>query len=404
MERPGRRRAITSARRRRPGRSPMRRPRLKPSTEVLPADGSLYLVRGSGETLRLDDCAETRALLASLDGTRAEPELVAAAGQTELEADAVARFVAELAELGVVDDKADDDRLGGSACTRLDRQLRYFSELAPAGRPASGCQERVAGARVAVLGLGGLGSWVAHHLASCGVGQIVGVDGDRVELGNLHRQVLYGERDIGRQKALAAERAIAELNSEVDFVAVPRLLSSAADVGEAIEGADVVVDAVDWPPHEIERWISAACLEKGIPYIAMSQFPPLARIGPFYVPGKTGCYRCQETSYARDYALYAELAAARSLVRSPAAAFGPACGLIGSLVATEVVHFISGLCPPATLGKALLIDMRTLATETHDVPRLEDCPACGRGYPRRDEVTRGEHHTPRPAHHLAGGG
>ena len=64
-----------------------------------------------------------------------------------------------------------------------------------------------------MLGVGGLGSWAAYALACCGVGELVLVDGDRVELSNFNRQMLYRERDIGRVKAEAAAEALAEFDS-----------------------------------------------------------------------------------------------------------------------------------------------------------------------------------------------
>src|SRR3954463_3142562 len=83
-----------------------------------------------------------------------------------------------------------------------------------------------------------------------------------------------------------------------------RRLESQDDIAEFIAGSDVVIDAADWPAHEIERWCNSACFEAGTPYITMSHFPPVARVGPLYVPGETGCYICQEISYRRDYPLF----------------------------------------------------------------------------------------------------
>ena len=96
---------------------------------------------------------------------------------------------------------------------RYDRQLRYFGDLAPGATPPSEYQRRLREARVALLGLGGLGSWAAYALACCGVGELVLVDGDRVEESNFNRQILYRERDIGRLKAEAAAEALAAFNS-----------------------------------------------------------------------------------------------------------------------------------------------------------------------------------------------
>ena len=80
-------------------------------------------------------------------------------------------------------------------------------------RRASEYQRRAAKARVAMLGLGGLGSWAAYALACCGVGELVLVDGDRVEESNFNRQILYREHDVGRLKTEAAAEALAAFDS-----------------------------------------------------------------------------------------------------------------------------------------------------------------------------------------------
>ena len=68
-----------------------------------------------------------------------------------------------------------------------------------------------------VIGLGGLGAWALWALAAAGVGDLVGVDGDVVELSNLNRQTLYHERDLGQPKALAAARTLAAFNSAISL-------------------------------------------------------------------------------------------------------------------------------------------------------------------------------------------
>lgn len=141
----------------------------------------------------------------------------------------------------------EDDRIASDTWARFDRQLRYFSDIST-GPTASECQERLEGARVAVLGVGGLGGWSALALSCHGIGEMLLVDFDRVELNNLNRQVLYAEADIGRSKAQAAAERLGAFNSAMRIEVRDERLDSEAVVADAIEGADVVIDAVDWPP------------------------------------------------------------------------------------------------------------------------------------------------------------
>jgi molybdopterin-synthase adenylyltransferase len=163
-----------------------------------------------------------------------------------------------------------------------------------------------------------------------------------------------------------AERLRA-FNSGIEVKATAQRIESQAQLAESIAGADVVVDAADWPAHEIEYWCNAACFEAGIPYIAMSHFPPVARAGPLYVPGQTGCFACQDIGFRREYPLYDVAIAQRQAKPSPAATLGPACGLVGGLAGAEVMHFLTGLITPSMLGAGYIFDLRTMEVERFEV-------------------------------------
>jgi bacteriocin biosynthesis cyclodehydratase domain-containing protein len=318
------------------------------------------------------------ALLRRLDGTASLAELsteLAMAG-FRMPSREVEATVAQLYELGLVEDAAGDDILTGYERERYDRQLRYFGDVAGPGEKRADLQARLRESTVAVIGLGGLGSWAAYALACCGVGRLDCVDGDRVELSNLNRQILYGDAELGEPKAEAAARRLRAFNPSLEIRPLAARLESVRDVEAAVGSADFVIDAADWPVHEIERWVNAACFKLGVPYITMSQSPPIARLGPTYVPGRTACFLCRERQYREQVSFFDELVDQRRSQPSPAATFGPACGLIGSHAALEAVHYIARSCPPATLGTALIVDLRTMQITREPLPSSARCGLC----------------------------
>jgi molybdopterin-synthase adenylyltransferase len=352
----------------------MDRPRIKQTTERITApNGDLYLMRpSSGSDICIQSpSGDERRLIAALDGARTVDDLKREFGQK-----AVADALAQLGEMGLLEDAADDDLISTAAMDRFDRQLRYFADVSPGPTPSQ-CQGALEDARIAVLGVGGLGGWAALSLACVGVGEMLLVDFDLVELSNLNRQVLYGESDVGRPKVEAAARRLQDFSSRLRLTALEKRLESEEEIAELIDGYDFVIDAVDWPSHEIERWVNSACFRTGTPYIAMSHFPPVARVGPLYVPAETGCFLCQEAAYRRDYPLFDIALEQLRGKDSPAATLGPGAGLVGNLVALEILHHLTGLAKPATLGTAVTVDLRTLAIEREAVPREPDCPVCG---------------------------
>jgi hypothetical protein len=196
----------------------MTRPRIKRTTEQIETpNGDLYLLRPSaGADVQIENPdAEGRRLLAALDGGLTREEL-----EERFGGDAVSDLLAQLEELGLVEDAADDDLIPATTIERFDRQIRYFADVTTGPTP-SHCQARLESARLVVLGVGGLGGWSALSLACCGVGEMLLVDGDRVEESNLNRQVLYTEADIGRLKVEVAAERLGAFNSRMRLDTVP---------------------------------------------------------------------------------------------------------------------------------------------------------------------------------------
>ncbi|MDQ2631336.1 MAG: TOMM precursor leader peptide-binding protein [Actinomycetota bacterium] len=356
------------------------RPRLKRTIEQIETpEGDLILMRPSSVDIRIDQPdAEERRLLAALDGSCSLEDLEGRFGVEEAR-----DVIAQMQKLDLLEDASDDERVPMVERERFDRQLRYFSDLKVGEGPSpSECQARLRDARVAVLGVGGLGGRAAWELACCGIGELWLIDGDRVEESNLNRQIQYSEADIGRLKVEATAERLQAFNSRISIRTKPERVESQDRLGELIVGADLVVDAADWPAHEIELWCNSACFEAGIPYIAMSHYPPVARAGPLYVPGRTGCFACQTIAFRREYPLYDVAVEQRKAQSSPAATLGPACGLVGGLVGAEVMHFLTELIPPSMLGAGYIFDLRTMEVERFEVLPEPDCPVCSHLQPQ----------------------
>jgi bacteriocin biosynthesis cyclodehydratase domain-containing protein len=353
----------------------LRRPRIKRTTESFRSpEGDIYLRRPSADQdVRIErpDESEER-LLEALDGEHTLEQLHAEFGVEKVD-DAIS----QMQELCVIEDAADDDLIDPAELSRFDRQLRYFSDIGGGDLVPSECQRRLREAKVAVLGVGGLGGWTAWALATIGVGEMWLIDGDRVEISNLNRQILYTEADLGLLKVEVAAARLRAFNPAARITSTARRLGSTVEIADFIDGADLVIDAIDWPAFEVEIWVNEACFEAGIPYITMSHFPPIARVGPLYVPGVTGCYACQGIAWRREYPLMDAAIDAQRAKPSPAATIGPACGLIGGQIGMEAMHLLTGLATPATQGTEHIYDLRTMEVDRKPVVPEPDCPVCG---------------------------
>jgi molybdopterin/thiamine biosynthesis adenylyltransferase len=163
--------------------------------------------------------------------------------------------------------------------------VRYSRQLPLLG--ALG-QLRLLETSVAVVGLGGLGSLVSLYLAALGVGKLVIVDYDVVGVENLNRQILYTTDDVGKSKALVAERRLRELNPLVE-VEARNVKITRDNVAEALEGADIVVDGLDdWRTRLV---LDEYTWETGKPYVHAAADSYYGQVTVMQ-RGVTTCLRC----------------------------------------------------------------------------------------------------------------
>lgn len=224
-------------------------------------------------------------------------------------------------------------------------------------------QERLARARVAVVGMGGLGSPAALYLAAAGVGTIGLIDDDVVELSNLQRQVIHRETRIGEPKVDSAIGALSELNSTVRVVPHPQQLT-ADNALEILADYDVVVDGTD--NYQTRYLVSDACVLLGKPLVWGSVFQFEGQVSVWWPPHGP-CYRCA----------FPEPPAAGTVPScAEGGVLGVVCGSIGTAQVTEAVKLILGIGEPA-VGKLLIHDALSGQWDSLSLARDPECAICG---------------------------
>ncbi len=223
-------------------------------------------------------------------------------------------------------------------------------------------QERLQQASVLVVGLGGLGCPAALYLAAAGVGELVLVDGDAVELSNLQRQIAHTEGDIGSNKARSAAASIAALNPGVGLHVIERPLLE-PEMPALLSRVDLVLDATDNYP--VRFALNRACIAAGVPLVSAAAVRSEGQLAVFD-PARGGpCYAC----------LYREGEADTALSCSESGVLAPLVGVIGSLQAMEALKILAGYGEPLR-GRLLVIDLRSMEFRELELPVRADCPAC----------------------------
>ncbi|PJF40329.1 MAG: molybdopterin-synthase adenylyltransferase MoeB [Chloroflexi bacterium] len=224
-------------------------------------------------------------------------------------------------------------------------------------------QRKLKSSSILLIGTGGLGSPLAMYLAAAGVGRLGLVDYDVVDDTNLQRQVIHGQRDVGRPKLDSAEERIRDINPYVDIdkYNVPLTSDNAL---ELFAPYDVIIDGTDnFPTRYL---VNDACVKLGKPNVYGSIFRFEGQLSVFYA--KEGpCYRCMFPTPPPP-----------GLVPSCAegGVLGILPGTIGTMQATEAIKLLLGIGEPM-IGRMLLYDALEMSFTTIKVRKDPNCPVCG---------------------------
>ncbi len=242
----------------------------------------------------------------------------------------------------------------------LERYARHIV-LHEIGGPG---QQKLLAAKVLVVGAGGLGSPALMYLAAAGVGTLGVVDDDVVSLSNLQRQVLHDTESVGQAKTASAAQALARINPLVTVQPHETRLNegNAADI---LGDYDLILDGSD--NFATRYLVNETCVRLKKPLIAaaMSQWEGQISL---YDPATSGpCYAC----------IFPE-APADGLVPSCAEAgiMGALAGVIGSMMATEAIKYITG-AGQTLQGEMLIYDALYADARKLKLKRRDDCAVCG---------------------------
>jgi len=239
--------------------------------------------------------------------------------------------------------------------------LRYSRQLMLPELDVAG-QQALLDATALVIGMGGLGAPVAMYLAAAGVGTLILVDHDEVELSNLQRQIIHQHDAIGTRKVDSAARTIAMLNPDIKVIRHNAHLAQAG-FNDLVRQASVVVDATD--NFTTRYQINAACWAAGVPLVSgaairwegqLASFDPQVADSP--------CYQCLYPS-GDDAALNC----------AENGVIAPLVGIIGSAQALEVIKLLTGV-GESLVGYLLFFDAKRMEWRKLKLPKNPQCPTC----------------------------
>lgn len=239
--------------------------------------------------------------------------------------------------------------------------LRYSRQIMLPQLDVAG-QEKLRAATVLIVGLGGLGSPVALYLAAAGVGRLILVDQDTVDLSNLQRQIIHQTASVDVAKVESAATAIRRLNPHCDLVLVQEKLVD-ENALPWVEQAQVILDCSD--NFAIRFLLNRLSVQCKVPLVSgaaiqfdgqMSVYDPRCEGSP--------CYRC----------LYDETGE-EDLRCSTNGVLAPIVGIVGSIQATEAIKLIAGI-GTALVGRLLVLDGLHMQFREIRLRKNPACPVC----------------------------
>ena len=224
-------------------------------------------------------------------------------------------------------------------------------------------QQKLLAAQVLIIGMGGLGSPAALFLAASGVGRLTLCDNDNVDLTNLQRQIVHRSSSIGCSKVDSARSTLAEINPEVNVVALNER-ATGARLHELVAQADVVLDCSD---NFVTRYaLNQACLHSNTPLVSGAATRFSGQVSVFdFRRSDSPCYHC----------LYPEQGEDEETRCAVMGVFAPLVGIIGSMQAAEALKLLletgTTLC-----GKLLVLDALDMQLHTAKLSKDTACPVC----------------------------
>ncbi|MFB6088568.1 MAG: ThiF family adenylyltransferase [Candidatus Aenigmatarchaeota archaeon] len=235
---------------------------------------------------------------------------------------------------------------------------RYKRQIALNGFN-EGDQEKMAGKTAVIVGIGGLGTTIADMLTRTGIGRLVIIDNDEVNIQDLHRQTIYNEEDVNKLKVKVLEEKLSKINNSVEVVAHQKRLVS--EDSRLTNGADIIMDGSD--NMETRYLINKISYGSGIPWIYGS-CTGTRGMSFNIVPGETPCFECLTSGITISSKLEDS---------TETGTLGTAVSLIGLYQATQAIKILLG---KEYNKKLFFMDLWKDRFEFLEVNKRKECRLC----------------------------
>lgn len=314
-------------------------------------------------------------IVTSLDGKRTLEEI---AEKYKIEIDDLERLLDFLRNKGIldnVDPKDDFDEY-----IKYRRVIHFLAEYSHSHEHLCMMWTNIRKSTVLLIGLGAVGSWVACNLAQSGVGKLILMDADTVDLTNLHRQFGYTENDIGKQKIDVLADRIYNFDKNIKIIKEPYFLNENVLHKFDKVSIDLIINCADKPTVDATSlWVGEYAMQRDIAHIIGGGYNlHLSLIGQTVIPRKSACMKCFQKTLEEENKIDTNKVKKLFIKNRKTGSFGPMCSVIGSMIGMEAIKVLSKEITPSNLNRRGEFDIYNMDIKYKYYNRRSDCEWCGK--------------------------
>lgn len=314
-------------------------------------------------------------IVLSLDGNKTAQEI---AEENDVEAADLEDLFDYLRSKGILDNVEPKEDF--ASYTEYRRVIHFLAEYSHSHDHLVSMWERINNSTVLIIGLGAVGTWTAVNLAQSGVGTLILMDDDVVDVTNIHRQFGYTEADIGQKKADVLEKRLHAYSKDIKVIKEYKFLD-----GTVLQSLDkipvsLIINCADKPTvDQTSLWVGEYAMRRGIPHIVGGGYNlHLSLIGQTVLPGKTACVKCFQRTLEEENTIDSSRVKKLSVKNRKVGSFGPMCSIIASMVGMEAIKVLSGDIQPANINRRGEFDIFNMDIKYREYHRRDDCEWCGK--------------------------
>ena len=324
--------------------------------------------------IKVDDDAILNVVL-ELDGTK---DLKLISEKHHIQYNSLIALIGFLDKKGILDhvDPKDDFENYNS----FRRVIHFISDFSENHKHLLSMWNKLRNATVLIIGLGAVGSWVACNLIQSGIKKLILMDGDIVDISNLHRQFGYRECDIGLKKVDVLEKRLKEYNSNINILKCYDFLDEKSLSQFDDYRIDLIINCADNPTVDItSQWVGEYGMMHNIPHIVGGGYNlHISLIGQTVIPNKSACVKCFQMQLEEQNKIDPSRVKKLAVKNRKVGSFGPMCSLIVSMVGMEAIKILSGCSIPANINRRGEFDIYSMDITYHEFLRRDDCEWCGK--------------------------